>query len=118
MNYKSSWREFKESLIQTKNNSKDLMHKKPIKHANPYKIIDIVLDRLLKKMDEIERNQNTKYEYGDKVIISIPNSIFCGLEGKVIEFTNKPYNMYIVEIYDGSKIGVAEDHLIKLKQIF
>ena len=118
MNYENNWNKFKKYLLEVRNVNKELRHKKLIKYGNPYIVIDKMLERLLEKMGEIENNQNTKYEYGDKVIINIPNSIFCGLEGKVIEFTNKPYNMYIVEIYDESKIGVAEECLIKTKQIF
>lgn len=52
-----------------------------------------------------------KYKYGDKVIIKIPNSMFYDLEGEVIEFTNNPYDMYIIKIFDGARIGVIEKYL-------
>lgn len=54
MNYESNWKEFKNCLIKTKDINKESICKNPTKFANPYKIIDITLDRLITKMDEME----------------------------------------------------------------
>lgn len=55
-----------------------------------------------------------KYKYGDRVVIKIPDSIFYNLEGEIIEFTSKPYDMYTVSVLDGVRIGVIEKYLTKL----
>lgn len=54
MNYENNWKEFKNCLIKTKDINKELICKKPTKFADPYKIIDITLDRLIAKMNEME----------------------------------------------------------------
>lgn len=56
MDYKKNWEELREYLMQVKEKNKPSIYKKPIKYANPYKIIDLSLESILKKMDEIERN--------------------------------------------------------------
>ena len=54
MNYENNWKEFKNCLIKTKDINKESICKKPTKFANPYKIIDMLLDTLITKMDEME----------------------------------------------------------------
>lgn len=54
MNYENNWEEFKNHLMKIKNINKESICKKPTKFANPYKIIDMLLDILITKMDEIE----------------------------------------------------------------
>lgn len=54
MNYENNWEEFKNHLMKIKNINKESICKKPTKFANPYKIIDMLLDTLITKMDEIE----------------------------------------------------------------
>lgn len=54
MNYENNWEEFKNHLMKIKNINKESTCKKPTKFANPYKIIDMLLDTLITKMDEIE----------------------------------------------------------------
>ena len=54
MNYENNWKEFKNYLMKTKDINKESICKKPIKFADPHKIIDMTLDRLITKMDEIE----------------------------------------------------------------
>lgn len=54
MNYENNWEEFKNYLMKTKDINKESICKKPNQFANPYKIIDMLLDRLITKMDEIE----------------------------------------------------------------
>ena len=54
MNYKNNWKEFKNYLMKTKDINKESICKKPTKFADPYKIIDMTLDRLITKMDEME----------------------------------------------------------------
>ena len=56
MDYKKNWEELREYLMQVKEKNKPSIYKKPIKYANPYKIIDLSLESILKKMDKIERN--------------------------------------------------------------
>ena len=54
MNYKNNWKEFKNYLMKTKDINKESICKKPTRFANLHKIIDMTLDRLITKMDEIE----------------------------------------------------------------
>ena len=54
MHYKNEWKEFKNYLMKTKDINKESICKKPAKFADPYKIIDMTLDRLITKMDEME----------------------------------------------------------------
>lgn len=54
MNYENNWKEFKNCLMKTKDINKESICKNPTKFANPYKIIDMLLDKLITKMDEIE----------------------------------------------------------------
>ena len=54
MNYKNNWKEFKNYLMKTKDINKESICKKSAKFADPRKIIDMTLDRLITKMDEME----------------------------------------------------------------
>lgn len=54
MDKKNNWKEFKNYLMKTKDINKESICKKPTKFADPHKIIDMILDRLITKMDEIE----------------------------------------------------------------
>ena len=54
MNYENSWKEFKNYLMKTKDINKESICKKPAKFADLHKIIDMTLDRLIIKMDEME----------------------------------------------------------------
>lgn len=54
MNYKNNWKEFKNYLMKTKDINKESICKKPTKFADAHKIIDMTLDRLITKMDEME----------------------------------------------------------------
>ena len=54
MNYEKNWKEFKNCLIKTKDINKESICKKPTRFADPYNIIDITLDRLITKMNEME----------------------------------------------------------------
>ena len=54
MNYENSWKEFKNYLMKTKDINKESICKKLTKFADAHKIIDMTLDRLITKMDEME----------------------------------------------------------------
>ena len=54
MNYENNWKEFKNCLMKTKDINKESICKKPTKFADPHKIIDITLVRLITKMNEME----------------------------------------------------------------
>lgn len=54
MNYENNWTEFKNCLMKTKDINKESICKKPTKFADPYKIIDMTLDKLITKMNEME----------------------------------------------------------------
>ena len=54
MNYENNWKEFKNYLMKAKDINKESICKKPTKFADPRKIIDMTLDRLITKMHEME----------------------------------------------------------------